>query len=233
MLLLAIVAITTLAANSARQLRYMAIAFFGVALAAHLIDDGSLAAAQVVVTACAALVASAILFVAARDRRYGEDPGWRLWIATVVAAATTAAAFVFLRPETGDEINTNLLGPDPSGVTTEVAAFWLLSSGIAILLTARGAVRGSLGALLMLTGTQLLVRLVPGPQLALTLLLAWLQVVVALAGAFLIALSGSSVACAIRCARSCDGSGQRSSTLGRASCPGCSATSKGARRFSV
>jgi len=93
---------------------------------------------------------------------------------------------VFLRPETGDEINTNLLGPDPSGVTTEVAAFWLLSSGIAILLTARGAVRGSLGALLMLTGTQLLVRLVPGPQLALTLLLAWLQVVVALAGAFLI-----------------------------------------------
>ena len=86
MLLLAIVAITTLAANSARQLRYMAIAFFGVALAAHLIDDGSLAAAQVVVSACAALVASAILFVAARDRRYGEDPGWRLWIATVVAA---------------------------------------------------------------------------------------------------------------------------------------------------
>ena len=186
MLLLAIVAITTLAANSARQLRYVAIAFFGVALAAHLIDDGSLAAAQVVVSACAALVASAILFVAARDRRYGEDPGGRLWIATVVAAATTAAAFVFLRPETGDEINTNLLGPDPSGVTTEVAAFWLLSSGIAILLTARGAVRGSLGALLMLTGTQLLVRLVPGPQLALTLLLAWVQVVVALAGAFLI-----------------------------------------------
>jgi hypothetical protein len=38
MLLLAIVAIATLAANSARQLRYMAVAFFGVALAAHLID---------------------------------------------------------------------------------------------------------------------------------------------------------------------------------------------------
>ncbi len=72
MLLLAIVAITTLAANSARQLRYMAIAFFGVALAAHLIDDGSLAAAQVVVSATAALVASAILFIAARDRRYGR-----------------------------------------------------------------------------------------------------------------------------------------------------------------
>jgi hypothetical protein len=38
----------------------------------------------------------------------------------------------------------------------------------------------------MLTGTQLLVRMVPGPELALTLLLSWLQVVVALAGAFLI-----------------------------------------------
>ena len=43
-----------------------------------------------------------------------------------------------------------------------------------------------IGALLMLTGTQLLVRMVPGPELALTLLLSWLQVVVALAGAFLI-----------------------------------------------
>jgi len=95
MLLLAIVAVTTLAANSARQLRYTAVAFFAVALAAHLIDDGTLAAAQVVVSAAAALVASAILFVAARDRRFGEDPGWRLWIATIVAAATTAAAFAF------------------------------------------------------------------------------------------------------------------------------------------
>lgn len=186
MLLLAIVAVTTLAANSARQLRYMAVAFFGVALAAHLIDDGSLSVSQVVVSACAALVASTVLFVAAGDQRFGEDPGWRLWIATIVAAATTAAAFAYLRPATGDEINTDLFGPDPSGVTTEVAAFWLLSSGIAILLTARGAVRGSLGALLMLTGTQLLVGMVPGPDLALTLLLSWLQVVVALAGAFLI-----------------------------------------------
>lgn len=186
MLLLALVAVTTLAANSARQLRYTAVAFFGVALAAHLIDDGNLAAPQIMVSACSALVASTILFVAARDGRFGEDPGWRLWVATIVAAATTAVAFAFLRPETGDEISTNFLGPDPSGVTTEVAAFWLLSSGIAILLTARGAVRGSLGALLMLTGTQLLIRLVPGPHLALTLMLSWLQIVVALAGAFLI-----------------------------------------------
>ena len=131
-------------------------------------------------------MAAAVLYVAARDRRYGEDPGWRLWLATVVAATTTAAAFAFLRTTANEEVRISLLGEDPSGVTQEAAAFWLLSSGVAILLTARGAVRGSLGALLMITGTQLLVRLVPGPQFAYALMLAWLEVVVALAGAFLI-----------------------------------------------
>jgi len=186
MLLLGIVAVATLAANSARQLRYSAVAFFGVAVAAQLIGDGNLSAPELAVAVCAALVAAAILYVAARDGRYGEDPGWRLWVATVVAAATTAAAFAFLRTASNEVAPIELLGNDPSGVTTEVAAFWLLSSGIAILLTAQGAVRGSLGALFMLTGTQLLVRLVPGPHLALTLMLSWLQVVVALAGAFLI-----------------------------------------------
>jgi hypothetical protein len=134
----------------------------------------------------AAIVTGAVLFIAARDFKYGEDPGWRLWIATVVAASATAAAFTFLRTTSNEEVRITLIGEDPSGVTHEAAAFWLLSSGIAILLTARGAVRGSLGALLMITGTQLLVTLMPGPQLAFTLLLSWLQVVVALAGAFLI-----------------------------------------------
>lgn len=186
MLMLGLVAVATLAANGARQLRYMAIAFLGVALAAHLLVGPSLSLAQVAVTATAALVSAGILFIAARDGRFGEDPGWRLWIATVVAASATAAAFAFLRTTSTEEVRITLLGEDPSGVTHEAAAFWLLSSGIAILLTARGAVRGSLGALLMLTGTQLLVMLVPGPQLAYTLMLSWLQVVVALAGAFLI-----------------------------------------------
>jgi hypothetical protein len=144
------------------------------------------ALSQVGVSATAAFVAAAVLFVAARDGRYGEDPGWRLWLATIVAASTTAAAFAFLRTTSNEDVRITLIGEDPSGVTHEAAAFWLLSSGIAILLTARGAVRGSLGALLMLTGTQLLVQLVPGPQFAFTLMLAWLQVVVAFAGAFLI-----------------------------------------------
>ena len=71
-------------------------------------------------------------------------------------------------------------------MTAQVAAFWLLASGLAILVTARSAVRGSLGALLMVTGVELLVRLVAAPQLALSVLLAWLEVVIALTGAFLI-----------------------------------------------
>lgn len=186
MLMLGLVAIATLAANGARQLRYMAIAFLGVALTAHLLAGPAITLAQISVTACAALVTAAILFIAARDGAFGEDPGWRLWLATVVAASATAAAFAFLRTTSNEDVRITLIGEDPSGITHEAAAFWLLSSGIAILLTAQGAVRGSLGALLMLTGTQLLVTLVPGPQLAYTLLLSWLQIVVALAGAFLI-----------------------------------------------
>lgn len=186
MLMLGLVAVGTLAANGARQLRYTAIAFFGVSLAAHMMNGPESSLAQVALEACAALVSGAVLFIAARDPRYGEDPGWRLWIATVVAASATAAAFAFLRTTANEDVRITLLGDDPSGVTQEAAAFWLLSSGIAILLTARGAVRGSLGALLMLTGAQLLVELAPGPQLAFTLLLSWLQVVVAFCGAFLI-----------------------------------------------
>jgi hypothetical protein len=186
MLMLGLVAVGTLAANGARQLRYTAIAFLAVALAAHLLGGPAISLSQVTVSAAAAFVAAAILFIAARDRRFGEDPGWRLWIATVVAAATTAAAFAYLRTTTDEDVRLTVLGEDPSGIVQEAAAFWLLSSGIAILLTARGAVRGSLGALLMLTGTQLLVQLAPGPQLAFTILFSWLEVVVALCGAFLI-----------------------------------------------
>ena len=75
---------------------------------------------------------------------------------------------------------------DGSGVIVEVAGTWLLSSGVAIMLTARSAVRTSLAALVMVTGVQLLALLAPEPRLAATLALAWLEVVVALAGAFLI-----------------------------------------------
>lgn len=186
MLLLGLVAVATLAANGARRLRFMAVAFLGVSLAAHLVAGPATSLAQLSVNAMAALTSAVVLFIAARDGRYGEDPGWRLWLSTVVAAASTATAFALLRTIATADVRIVLLGEDPSGITQEAAAFWLLSSGIAILLTARGAVRGSLGALLMLSGTQLFVGLAPGPQLAFTLLLSWLEVVVALAGAFLI-----------------------------------------------
>src|SRR5262249_59392218 len=96
--MLGLVAIATLAANSARQLRFTAIAFLGVSLAAHLMNGPDSSVAQVALSACAALVSAAVLYVAARDRRYGEDPGWRLWLATIVAAAAPAPAFSLLRP---------------------------------------------------------------------------------------------------------------------------------------
>ena len=186
MIALGIVALATLAANGSRQLRYSAFALLGVSLAANAVSASQLSIWEVAVEGCGALVAFGVLYVAARDRTYGEDPGWRLWVATVVAAAATAACFATLRTASSDVVTVPLIGEDPSGVTAQVAAFWLISSGVAILVTSRTPVRASLGALLMVTGVQLLVRLLNVPQLGLTLLLAWIQAVIALAGAFLI-----------------------------------------------
>ena len=115
-----------------------------------------------------------------------EDPGCGYWLATIVAAAATAACFATLRTASSETVTVPLIGEDPSGVTAQVAAFWLISSGVAILVTARSPVRGSLGAILMVTGVELLVRLLTVPQLGLSLLLAWVEVVIALAGGFLI-----------------------------------------------
>ncbi|MDE3102847.1 MAG: hypothetical protein KGJ98_11490 [Chloroflexota bacterium] len=186
MVLLAGVALTTLIANSAARLRAMAVAFLAVSIAANAIAAGATTIAQLAVLAAAGLAASGILFVAARDGDYGEDPEWRLWVATLIAAVATPAAFVSFRSADLSATSLAAFMPVPSEVLVEVAAFWLLSSGTAILVTARSAVRTSLGALLLLTGVQLLVRLAPGPQLELTIGIAWVEVVVALVGAFLI-----------------------------------------------
>lgn len=186
MILLAVIALATLAANGARQLRFAAIAFLAVSLAATWISFGTASQGQLAVAACAGLVATALLYVAAGDRGYGEEPGWRLWAATIVAAAATPAAFASFRTIAGDAARPPLFGGDATGITVQVAAFWLLSSGMAILLTARSAVRMSVGALLMITGVQLLVRLASGSQLTFTLLFAWLEVMIALVGAFLV-----------------------------------------------
>lgn len=186
MVLLAAVALTTLLANGATRLRFTALAFFGVSISANVIAAGATTAPQVAVLAAAGLAASGILFVAARDGEYGEDPGWRLWVATLIAAVATPAAFASFRTVTSEVPELALFASDSGTVVVQVAAFWLLSSGTAILVTARGAVRTSLGALLMLTGVQLLMRYAPGPQLELTIVVAWVEVVVALSGAFLI-----------------------------------------------
>lgn len=186
MALLAAVALTTLFANAATRLRRTALAFFAVSITSNVVAAGATTPAQVAVLAVAGLAASGILFVAARDGEYGEDPGWRLWAATLIAAIATPAAFVTFRSVTSEVPSLTLVAVDNATDVVQVAAFWLLSSGTAILVTARGAVRTSLGALLLLTGVQLLIRYAPGPQLELTIAVAWVELVVALTGAFLI-----------------------------------------------
>lgn len=185
-ILLALIALATLAANGATRLRHAAVAFLAVALCAAWIASATAPPGHSAVVACAGIVAAALLYISAGRGSYGEQPGWRLWLATIVAAGATPAAFAAFRTVTGDTRALPLWGPDPTGVAVQVAAFWLLASGMAILLTARSAVRMSLGALLMVTGVQLLVRLVGGPQLVNTLLFSWLQVTVALVGSFLV-----------------------------------------------
>jgi hypothetical protein len=182
---LGLIALVTLVANSATRLRLIAIAFVGIALVAGFIASAAATGPQVAVTAAAGLASAGTLFVAARDGRYGEDPGWRLWLGTFTAAIVTPLAYASFRTVAGEPATLPLF-QDGSGVVVEVAGTWLLSSGVAIMLTARSAVRVSLAALVMVTGVQLLAQLAPEPRLPTTLALAWLEVTVALAGAYLI-----------------------------------------------
>ena len=185
MIYLGLIALVTLVANSATRLRLMAIAFVGIAGVAGLIASAAAPTPLVAVSSAAGIAAAGILFVAARDGTYGEDPGWRLWLGTFTAAIVTPLAYASFRTIAGEPAALPLF-QDGSGVVLEVAGTWLLSSGVAIMLTARSAVRVSLAALVMVTGVQLLAGLAPEARLATTLALAWLEVVVALAGAFLI-----------------------------------------------
>jgi len=182
---LGLIAVTTLIANGATRLRLIALAFVGVTAVSALIASATAGLPQTAVTAAAGVAAAGILFIAARDMSYGEDPGWRLWLGTFTAAIVTPIAYASFRTITGDAADLPLL-QDGSGVIAEVSGVWLLSSGVAVMLTARSAVRASLAALLLVTGVQLLARLIPEAHLTVTLALAWLEVVVALTGAFLI-----------------------------------------------
>ena len=185
MVYLGLIAVTTLIANGATRLRLIALAFVGVTAVSALIASATAGLPQTAVTAAAGVAAAGILFIAARDMSYGEDPGWRLWLGTFTAAIVTPIAYASFRTITGDAADLPLL-QDGSGVIAEVSGVWLLSSGVAVMLTARSAVRASLAALLLVTGVQLLARLIPEAHLTVTLALAWLEVVVALTGAFLI-----------------------------------------------
>ncbi|MDP9320650.1 MAG: hypothetical protein M3P16_06110 [Chloroflexota bacterium] len=185
MIYLGLIALVTLVANSATRLRLMAIAFVAIAGVASLIASAAAPTQLVAVSTAAGIAAAGILFVAARDGTYGEDPGWRLWLGTFTAAIVTPLAYASFRTIAGEPAALPLF-QDGSGVVVEVAGTWLLSSGVAIMLTARSAVRVSLAALVMVTGVQLLAQLAPEARLATTLALAWLEVVVALAGAYLI-----------------------------------------------
>ena len=185
MIYLGLIVLVTLVANSATRLRLIAIAFIGIAGVASLIASAAAPTQLVAVSAAAGLAAAGILFVAARDGTYGEDPGWRLWVGTFTAAIVTPLAYASFRTIAGEPAALPMF-QDGSGVVVEVAGTWLLSSGVAIMLTARSAVRVSLAALVMVTGLQLLAQLAPEARLATTLALAWLEVFVALAGAFLI-----------------------------------------------
>jgi len=182
---LVLIALTTLAANGARRLRHIAIGIAAVTITATAIGASAATPSEIAVSGCAGLVAAGILFVAARDAGYGEDPGWRLWVATFVAAMVTPVAYASFRTIGGDPVAIAPLD-SPTGVIIEVAGIWLLSSGTAILLTARTAVRVSLAAILLINGVLLLVRITPDARLGLTLVLAWLELIIALAGAFLI-----------------------------------------------
>ncbi|HEX9269590.1 MAG TPA: hypothetical protein VF998_07095 [Candidatus Limnocylindria bacterium] len=185
MLYLGLIAVATLMANSARQLRYMALAFLLVSVVANAIASSSTPLAQLALTGCAGLAAAGVLYVAARHSAYGEESGWRPWLATIVAAIVTPIAYASFRTLSGEPAALPLWDDD-SGVIAQVAGVWLLSSGVAILLTARRAARASLAALVMVTGVQLLVRPTAEARLAITLMLSWLEVVIALAGAFLV-----------------------------------------------
>lgn len=164
----------------------MAAAFLLTSLAATAVAASATTRGQLAVMIAAALASAGILFVAARDGRYGEEPGWRLWAATLIATIATPIAFGSFRPIFEEPPAIPPLAADTGNVVLFVSAFWLLSSGVSILVTAQRAVRTTLGALLMLTGVQLFMRAAPAAQLELTIAVAWLEVTVALAGAFLV-----------------------------------------------
>jgi hypothetical protein len=168
-----LVVLSSFVVLATRQLRLTAIGLLGVFVGSNVLTLGLAPRAEVSLSGTASLAAAVILYLAARDGGFGEDPGWRVWPALGISAiATTLAYRLFATAETDAYL--------------QLVAFWLLAIGLAVLLSARGPVRTVLGALLMISGTLDVVRFQPGPHLAASVAFAWLEVLLALVGTYLI-----------------------------------------------
>ncbi len=169
----AVVVFASLFVLATRQLRLAALWLLAVFAANDALTTELAPRYEIALSGSAALAAIVVLFLAARDGGFGEDPGWRVWPAIAISAITTTLAFrVFVTAEADRYL--------------QLSAFWLLAVGLGVLLTARGPVRAVLGALLMLAGTQDVLRFEAGPHLATAIAFAWLEVALALVGSFLI-----------------------------------------------
>lgn len=173
MIAASVVVFASLFVLATRQLRVAALGLLAVLVASDVVTIGQAPRAEITLSGAAALAAAATLYLAARDLSFGEDPAWRVWPAIAISAiATTLAYRVFASPDV-----------DPY---LQLSAFWLLAIGLGVLLTARGPVRANVGVLLMVAGTLAVTRFQPGPHLATSIAFAWLEVHLALIGAFLI-----------------------------------------------
>lgn len=169
----AVIVVSTLWILASRRLRLAILGLLAQFAAANALSATLVPRNELMLLGAAALASSATLYVVAQDNAFGEDPGWRIWPAIGLSAAGTALAFrVFASPEVEPYL--------------QLSAFWLLASGLGILFTARTAVRLALGALVMLTGTELVLRFDGEAHLGLTVVFAWTEVVLTLVGAFLV-----------------------------------------------
>ncbi len=173
MIAAAVVVVASLFVLATRQLRVAMLWLLVVFAGSNALTMGLAPRYEIALSGSAALAAVVILYLAAHDGAFGEDPAWRVWPAIAISAIATTLAF---RAFTAGNVEPYV----------QLSAFWLLAVGLGVLLTARGPVRAVVGALLMLTGTQEVVRFEPGPHLATAIAFAWLEVLLALVGAYLI-----------------------------------------------
>jgi hypothetical protein len=172
-MLMVVAVLATLWTMSVRPLRLALLGLLAQFAAASSLSANALPRAEVLLIGAASLGAVIVLYIAAGDGSFGEEPGWRIWPTLAAAAVATVIAF-------------NVLSSTEVDRFLQVTAFWLLAAGMSTLLGARTAVRMVVGGMLMLSGTQLVLRFQPGSHLALSTLFAWVELIIALAGAFLI-----------------------------------------------